>query len=78
MDPNNSAIKRLCCILIFIFYDIISANTHTTVKRHHSAGDMLDDAQYGSTGRNTSRPRSEGHKYLSAFANKRASSYAVS
>ena len=39
---------------------------------------MLDDAQYGSVGRNTSRPRSEGHKYLSAFANKRASSYAVS
>lgn len=51
-------------------------NSHTTVKRHHSAGDMLDDSQYNGSSRNSSRPRSEGHKYHSLLAQKRASSYA--
>lgn len=63
-----------------------TANTHATVKRHHSAGDMLDDAQYSCTtatvvtttedyDRKSSRPRSEGHRYNETFAQKRASSY---
>ena len=30
------------------------------MKRHQSAGDMLDDAQYSSVGRNMSQLRSEG------------------
>lgn len=56
----------------------IPANTHTSVKRHHSAGDMLDDTQYNGTDeRRTGRPRSEGHRYNQAFAQKRASSYGV-
>ena len=32
------------------------------MKRRHSAGDMLDDAQYSSVGRNTSQLRLEGPK----------------
>lgn len=58
------------------FLSSFTANTHSTVKRHHSAGDMLDDTQYnGTDDRRSGRPRSEGHRYLSTFAQKRASSY---
>ncbi|KAL4217160.1 Cyclin-dependent kinase 14 [Mactra antiquata] len=58
------------------FMSSFTANTHTTVKRHHSAGDMLDDAQYnGADDRRVGRPRSEGHRYHQVFAQKRASSY---
>jgi hypothetical protein len=63
------------------FLSSFTANTHTTVKRHHSAGDMLDDAQYSGTeeyDKKSGRPRSEGHRYNETFAQKRASSYGVS
>jgi len=39
---------------------------------------MLDDAQYNGAGdQRSGRPRSEGHKYNTSFAQKRASSYGV-
>ena len=77
MTPSVAPLGALIYITCTIFL-YVSANTHATVKRHHSAGDMLDDAQYnGTDDQRSGRPRSEGHTYLQTFAQKRASSYGV-
>ncbi|KAH3826852.1 hypothetical protein DPMN_128764, partial [Dreissena polymorpha] len=56
---------------------IYTGNSHTTVRRHYSAGDMLEDPQLSGGGdARTTRPRSEGHRYNKSFNQKRASSYA--
>eukprot|EP00105_Crassostrea_gigas_P029807 XP_011451861.1 PREDICTED: cyclin-dependent kinase 14 [Crassostrea gigas] len=54
-----------------------SAKKHAPVKRHHSAGDMLDglEIEAGADGHKHERPRSEGHKYMNQFSPKRTSSY---
>ncbi|CAG2249650.1 CDK14 [Mytilus edulis] len=49
-------------------------NSHAPVKRHHSAGDMLDQLDQ-EDGDNNQRPRSEGHRYTQQFSPKRTSSY---
>ncbi|KAK3582637.1 hypothetical protein CHS0354_001682 [Potamilus streckersoni] len=51
--------------------------THVSVKRHHSAGDMLNEPVDGETTDVTTggRPKSEGHRYLGHFSPKRTSSY---
>lgn len=55
------------------------AKKHAPVKRHHSAGDMLDglEIEAGADGHKHERPRSEGHKYMNQFSPKRTSSYGV-
>lgn len=58
---------------------IFLAKKHAPVKRHHSAGDMLDglEIEAGADGHKHERPRSEGHKYMNQFSPKRTSSYGV-
>ncbi|KAK3082735.1 hypothetical protein FSP39_003818, partial [Pinctada imbricata] len=55
----------------------VTSKNHAPVKRHHSAGDMLDglDLDSSTEGHKSERPRSEGHKYMDQFSPKRTSSY---
>ncbi|KAJ8320920.1 hypothetical protein KUTeg_002507 [Tegillarca granosa] len=55
-----------------------STKNHAPVKRHHSAGDMLDNFDFESPeGEKQERPKSEGHRYMKQFSPKRTSSYGV-
>ncbi|XP_033728820.1 cyclin-dependent kinase 14-like [Pecten maximus] len=56
----------------------LTNKNHAPVKRHHSAGDMLDgtfDLDSPPDNEKHERPKSEGHTYLRQFSPKRTSSY---
>ena len=70
-------IKTRLKTLSFKFYS--TGKVHAPVKRHHSAGDMLDglDLDSAPEGHRSERPRSEGHRYMAQFSPKRTTSYGV-
>lgn len=51
-----------------------TTNGQAPVKRHHSAGDMLEEIDQEDCDRQE-RPRSEGHRYMKQFSPKRTTSY---
>ena len=52
----------------------ITGKNHVPVKRHNSAGDMLETIDQEDSDK-LERPRSEGHRYMKQFSPKRTSSY---